>query len=146
MTPVDESMSKNESILEFGVKFHGHLGPYLVLGLRMGMTAVRTLKPKDLHELSATVWTKKTPPESCLVDGIQVSSGCTLGKGNINVRKARHISAEFRKGDRRIVTRLSRNVTKTLARLAEPTSQIMLNELAHTLFQMSDRELFVIDY
>ncbi|EMR74644.1 formylmethanofuran dehydrogenase subunit E [Thermoplasmatales archaeon SCGC AB-540-F20] len=32
------------------------------------------------------MWTgDKNPPISCIIDGIQISSGCTLGKGNISV-------------------------------------------------------------
>ena len=134
-----------QNLLEFAVKFHGHLGPYLVLGLRMGMAAIRILKPHGLHELSVKVWTKITPPESCLVDGIQVSSGCTLGKANTSVKDSRRIGAEFRKADRRVVIRLSEKSKRTLGSLKKPTPQITLNELATSLYRAPDRQLFVIN-
>lgn len=66
-------------------RFHGHLGPYAVLGYKMGKIACEKLG-SDPFEKSVTVFTGTTPPISCLVDGIQLGSGCTLGKGNISIR------------------------------------------------------------
>ena len=41
------------------------------------------------------VWTGNTPPLSCIVDGIQISSGCTYGKGNISVKDENIAKADF---------------------------------------------------
>ena len=138
-------MRESKHLLEEGVKFHGHLGPYLALGLRMGIVAVRMLKPKGLHELSVKVWTKKTPPQSCLLDGIQVSSGCTLGKGNVRVEAAEHIRATFRRGRRSVIIEPTENITALLAKVSEqpPTR---LRETARALYRMPDRELFTATY
>ena len=65
--------------------FHGHLGPYVVLGYRMGREALRTLGSGGHFGLSAQVHSPLQPPRSCLIDGVQLGSGCTLGKGNIEV-------------------------------------------------------------
>ncbi len=69
--------------LKQAVDFHGHLGPYLVLGLLMGDFALRKLKARSYFGLEAYVWGADNRPESCLVDGLQLSCGCTYGKGNI---------------------------------------------------------------
>ena len=66
-------------------RFHGHIGPYAVIGYRMGAVALDKLKPKKHSALKCVVKTGIKPPVSCLVDGIQFSSSCTLGKGNISV-------------------------------------------------------------
>ena len=138
-------MRKPKRLLEAGVKFHGHLGPYLVLGLRMGVIAVRILKPKGLHELSVRVWTKKTPPQSCLLDGIQVSSGCTLGKGNVRVEAAEHVRATFRRGRRSVLIEPTENIKALLANVSEqPPAR--LGETARVLYRMPDPELFTITY
>ena len=65
--------------------FHGHLGPYVVLGYRMGMLALESLDSKGHFGLSAEVHSILQPPQSCLIDGVQLGSGCTLGKRNIDV-------------------------------------------------------------
>ncbi len=85
-----------EGLLEKGREFHGHLGPFLALGLRMGSLARERLgDPDPVHSLECLVELENKRPVSCVIDGIQVSSGCTLGKGNIKVRSGRGISATF---------------------------------------------------
>jgi formylmethanofuran dehydrogenase subunit E len=132
--------SKKKRLLESAVEFHGHLGPYLILGLRMGLSAVRILKPKRLHELHATVWTKKSPPESCVIDGIQMSSGCTLGKGNIRVLTSRPTKAIFRKGKRTLVLEPTANTSKLLSNVAGQTPG-KIKEIATALYRLPDHEL-----
>jgi len=137
------ALRKSRRLLEAGVKFHGHLGPYLVLGLRMGVVAVRILKPKGLHELSLRVWTKKTPPQSCLLDGIQVSSGCTLGKGSVRVEASGRTRAVFRKGRRSVLIEPTEKITALLAKVSkQPPARI--RETARVLYRTSDRELFTL--
>ena len=65
--------------------FHGHLGPYVVLGYRMGRIALEVSGSDGHFDISAEVHSPVKPPKSCLIDGVQLGSGCTLGKGNITV-------------------------------------------------------------
>ena len=136
-------LGARERRLKTAVHFHGHLGPYLVFGLRMGMIAVQMLDPKGLHELSATVWTGKSPPQSCVLDGVQVSSGCTLGKGNIKAKESRRMKATFRKGKRTVVIEPTEKATKLLSRVSRDSPELV-QEIAFALHRMPDRELFII--
>jgi formylmethanofuran dehydrogenase subunit E len=63
-------------------RFHGHLGPYVVIGYRMGKLA----RERFAGKMTAVVFTGRHPPMSCLIDGVQFTTGCTLGKNNILVR------------------------------------------------------------
>jgi formylmethanofuran dehydrogenase subunit E len=75
--------------LRQATRFHGHLGPWLVLGLQAGAYARRKLGASPF-ELKARVFCPAGTPYTCFVDGVQFSSGCTMGKGNIShVRSAR---------------------------------------------------------
>jgi hypothetical protein len=65
----DEKAEQNEKLLMRAVEFHGHLGPYLVLGLRAGLYANQVLG-KDPMETEARIKTKTSPPESCFADGV----------------------------------------------------------------------------
>ena len=67
--------------------FHGHLGPYVVLGYRMGKLAVETAGTRGHFGIEADVYSILEPPPSCLIDGVQLGSGCTLGKRNITVHE-----------------------------------------------------------
>lgn len=74
-----------DRMIERGTYFHGHLGPFLIAGIRMGLFALEILRSPGYFDLQAELETGTDPPLSCLTDGIQIGSGCTLGKGNIRV-------------------------------------------------------------
>jgi pyrimidine-specific ribonucleoside hydrolase len=65
-------------------EFHGHLGVFSIVGAKMGMRARDFFGiGTDLLEVVSYAGTK--PPFSCMNDGIQVSTGATLGQGTIKV-------------------------------------------------------------
>ena len=70
--------------LKSAVDFHGHLGPYLVLGIIAGRAAMKKLNSKKYFGLEVKVWGASKKPKSCLIDGLQLSTGATYGKGNIH--------------------------------------------------------------
>ncbi|MDH4210144.1 MAG: formylmethanofuran dehydrogenase subunit E family protein [candidate division WOR-3 bacterium] len=82
------------------VRFHGHDGPFLALGYRLGRYLVKTMKPRGIMDLTITVKTKVMKPYTCLLDGLQCSTFATMGKGNLFV--ASHagddILVEIKKG------------------------------------------------
>jgi formylmethanofuran dehydrogenase subunit E len=85
--------------LRQATRFHGHLGPWLVLGLKAG-TYARSKLAASPFELRARVFCPQSTPYTCFVDGIQFSSGCTMGKGNISHQRADECRVEFtRTGD-----------------------------------------------
>ncbi|MFO7657457.1 MAG: nucleoside hydrolase [Bacteroidales bacterium] len=65
-------------------EFHGHLGIFSIVGAKMGVLA-REYFDVDQDHLTVTTFAGITPPYSCLNDGIQVSTGATLGQGTISV-------------------------------------------------------------
>ncbi len=72
-------------------RFHGHLGPFVVVGYRMGAIARKRLEGR----MEAVVFTGSKVPLSCIIDGIQFASSCTLGKGNISVQEKDEAKAHF---------------------------------------------------
>ncbi len=95
------------------MQFHGHLGPFLILGLRAGLFANHFLD-KDCFNTEAVVETDLKPPCSCFVDGVQVATGCTMGKRNIDLIKGSGLSVTFTKGDRKLRIELKKNLLKKL--------------------------------
>lgn len=85
-------------------RFHGHLGIYVTVGLRMGGIGRRTFG--HYKGLRATVRTVPKPPMMCLVDGVQFASACTMGKGNIAIEAASEPSVTFEKEGRRLTISL----------------------------------------
>jgi formylmethanofuran dehydrogenase subunit E len=84
--------------------FHGHLGPYIVLGYRIGRYVKRYFCHDPFH-MSATVYCSGTPPQSCLADGVQIGTGCTLGKRNIELITSDGVRCEFTSDGKKIVIR-----------------------------------------
>jgi formylmethanofuran dehydrogenase subunit E len=79
-------------------KFHGHIGPYVIIGYKMGEIANKKLGSNPFAK-KAIVWTGTSPPLSCIIDGLQISSGCTLGKGNITIHQNNSPKVLFKSED-----------------------------------------------
>lgn len=117
--------------------FHGHLGPYVVVGYRMGQFARSSMNGK----LRAVVLTGLRPPVSCVVDGIQFSSGCTMGKGNIEVRDEGKVLATFSAGNERMEIELRDEVRRDInAQMTKETEE----HLALSIFRANFESLFLI--
>ena len=65
-------------------ELHRHLGTFSILGAKMGLRA-RELLGASLDDLSVESHAGLTPPMSCFNDGLQVSTGASLGRGTIRV-------------------------------------------------------------
>lgn len=89
-----------EETVQKAVEFHGHLGPFLVLGVRMGLLAKKELFPLGDEGMKAVAKTGNVPSLSCLLDGIQISTGCTMGNGKISAEPPGIPEAEFSAGDK----------------------------------------------
>src|SRR5213593_3973171 len=79
-------------------RFHGHLGVYVTLGLRMGAIGKRRFG--HYKGLRAFVEARPEPPMRCVLDGVQFSSGCTMGKGNIALEAGSEPAVLFEKEGR----------------------------------------------
>lgn len=77
-----------DAMIERGTHLHGHLGPFLVAGIRMGVLALELLQSPGYFGIRAISETGAKTPLSCLTDGVQIGSGCTSGKGNLTVTDA----------------------------------------------------------
>ena len=67
-------------------EIHGHLGIYSTLGAKMGLRATDLLGTSG-HDSPLTIlsYAGMQPPVSCMNDGLQISTGSTLGNGRIRV-------------------------------------------------------------
>ena len=102
--------------LKEAVNFHGHLGPYLVIGLLAGEAALKILECKKYFGLKVLVYGATEKPKSCFIDGIQLSTGATYGKGNIEKLKGVQLSVKFvnLESKRKITLKLKDTLTSKL--------------------------------
>ena len=78
-------MDTNHELFKAGLLLHGHKCPAMPMGLRAGTAALEALgveRAKD-GQLVALVEIDRDHCATCYADGIQMATGCTFGKGNI---------------------------------------------------------------
>jgi len=123
------------------IKFHGHLGPYLVLGLIGGSLALKKIGSRKHFGLKVLVYGANEKPKSCLIDGLQLSTGATYGKGNIEKYKAKTIKIEVYNlcNKKRVSLTISKQLTEELQALK---SHIDSEKLAKGLLKISPGKIF----
>ena len=130
----------NETLREIE-RFHGHIGPYAIIGYKMGELANKTLG-SDPFSKRVVVWAGTTPPLSCIIDGLQMSSGCTLGKGNILVHQEGSPKAQFTSNDgKKMEITLKPSVKDEIDTTVTEENIVSFSE---KFYQRTDQELFDI--
>ncbi len=132
-----------EDALRLLERFHGHLGPFVVLGYRMGSAARRELGAGPF-DLRAEVMTGTTPPVSCLVDGIQMGACCTLGKGSISVRAEGRPEAVFTAKDGRALRASVR--PEALAHIPRGASEAEVAALAREMMAAPEDRILLMEH
>ncbi len=122
-------------------RFHGHVGPYVVLGYVSGRLAQERLGA-NAFKLTAEVSAGSRPPMSCFVDGVQLGSGCTLGKRNLTLHEDELVEARFTCEDGRCLSVKAR--PETLARLTPPLESEDLERISAEFLTTPADELFYI--
>jgi len=106
--------------------------------LRMGVLAKNTLNTNPF-EIKAEIHTKKKTPRSCILDGIQFTSGCTLGKGNIGIIESDEIFGIFLKNNSKIVIKVKKEILENVEKISD------MEKYSKILFEKKDEELFDYD-
>jgi len=135
-------------IIKKAVDFHGHLGPFLVIGVRMGLIGVRELGAGGNNEqLRVTTMTKDFTPFSCVRDGIQVATKCTIGNKKLSLESSVGIAAKFElqnKEQLNVIVNPTAFDKLKKELLAEKVPPEEVRKLAHLVASMPEEELFII--
>jgi formylmethanofuran dehydrogenase subunit E len=135
-------------IVERAAEFHGHLGPFLVIGVRIGLIGLRELGiEKNDGNLHITAMLRDSVPFSCTIDGIQVSTRCTTGNQKLKLIDSQGIAAEFELPHREKLTVAVNPTTFNRLKgslLSENVSPEETQKLALLVASMPEEELFII--
>jgi formylmethanofuran dehydrogenase subunit E len=130
------------------VKLHGHLGPFLVVGVRMGSIAKKVFNPDAGDSVRFQV-TAKVPlviPFSCTINGIQAATRCTIGKQRLRTENThRQIFASFRDENSDYVVRISVKPRVIRDLMRKMVAGIRNDELAAEIVAIPERQLFKIE-
>ena len=172
--PVDTALYKpdyarmlNETVRKFGLiewkaicmtnEIHGHTGIYSIIGAKMGIRAMDYFNV-GVNNLKVTTFSGNATPLSCFNDGIQISTGATIGQGLITVSDSVSplSSAIFEFNDRKVhisvkpeIAERMRNEIKYAVEifgLLTPTYWSYIEKLAIEYWADFDRnEIFMIE-
>jgi len=126
--------------LKRAAEFHTHLGPFLVVGLRMGrvVTSEFGSEPFTIKILAKT---GRVPPYSCMVDGLQISTPCTVGNGGLAVTDTRDMSIEAEKDGAMLTVQLRKEMWQRIERECTEENQ---ESFACEIWEMPEEELLLV--
>jgi len=115
----------------------------MTIGLRMGITALNLLDVKGWFDIRCEVRLNWSPPDSCVIDGIQSSTGCTMGKRNIVVVEQPGVEAIFTSKDKTLRIRLRDNIFQSIKKRLDEEG--VTTELVEEVEKADLEELFEIE-
>jgi formylmethanofuran dehydrogenase subunit E len=132
--------------LKLAADLHGHFGPFLALGVRMGLFGLRKLGVgKGDTDLHVIVMLRYATPVSCILDGVQSSTQCTVGNTRLTWKNSEEIGARFKleRGRRQIDILVKPSILHELKlRLDVKSSDEETRRIGFDIASRSDTELF----
>ena len=138
-------------------EIHGHTGVYSILGAKMGIRALEYFNV-GVNNLEALTFAGNIPPLSCFNDGIQISTGATIGQGLITVSDSISVipSAVFSFNNQRVRMALKPEISDQIRKevaygvtnygLLSDQYWLYIEELARKYWADFDRyDLFLIE-
>ena len=128
-------------------RMHGHVGPWNVLGWRIGQAALREFDTKwGLHELDVICYVPIKTPYSCMADGLVIGTGNTIGR--LDLRLAEVVSLDFihvcvRRKDGMGPVLIFRPGQKYLRHIDAPKLE-QLEKLSRECSNMAESDLFEV--
>ena len=136
------------SLIKKAADFHGHLGPFLVIGVRMGTLAKKILNVNagEGSKLRVTAWLPLLTPFSCIIDGIQATTQCTIGNQKLKIENSQTkiiVYFEQKNSHKALRIHVNPKIIKELkGRYSEGASN---EELAREIASIPESQLFVIE-
>ncbi|MBS7608603.1 MAG: formylmethanofuran dehydrogenase subunit E family protein [Candidatus Bathyarchaeia archaeon] len=124
---------------------HGHLGPFLVIGVKMAKLAMKELNASENKVLNMQIFAKLPliTPFSCVLDGIQATTHCTVGNRKLRVKSSDNdITVTFKlKGqDKTVKIRVKPQLVEEL--MSQLSKGIPNEKLAWMIAAKPEGELF----
>ena len=139
---------RHYSIFKKAEDFHGHLGPFLAIGVKMGLTGLNQLEIIKNKSLTIAASLPLRVPFSCIIDGLQITTSCTIGNRKLTLKDSEKIQAKFTRKDngRKIVVALNQSTFEKLKSqlLQETLPDEQIRRLAWKVGTVPETELFVI--
>lgn len=131
-------------------RFHGHLGPYLILGARAVELATESLMIHS-SQLNVVLSVNLNSPERCMADAVQFTSDATYGRGRIAVLRSAvpMIHAIDQRTGNTVILQYTETTRELLSRLPKYTgvgtdSDRIIEELAGEAATLKAKDLWSV--
>lgn len=136
------------SLIKKAADFHGHLGPFLVIGVGMGSLAKKILivNAGEGSKFRVTAWLALLTPFSCIIDGIQATTQCTIGNQKLKMENSQTkiiVYFELKNSSKAFRIHVNPKIIKELKnRYSEGASN---EEFAQEIASLPESQLFIIE-
>ena len=129
-------------------QMHGHVGPWNVLGWRIGKAALHEFNTRwGRHELDIICYIPLETPYSCMADGLVIGTGNSIGRLDIRLAEVMSINlvhVSIRRKDGTGPVLIFRPRSEYLQHIeTRPVEE--LEKLSHQCSTMKDSDLFQIE-
>jgi formylmethanofuran dehydrogenase subunit E len=84
LVPVSGHAETKEEWIALGARIHGAFGPFIPVGIRIGLDAVDKLKA-DPRGLTVIYYNGTKPPCPCVADGVMIATKASPGQGTLQI-------------------------------------------------------------
>lgn len=84
LLPAAGHAETKEEWIALGARIHGAFGPFIPVGIRIGLDAVDKLKA-DPRGLTVTYYNGTKPPCPCVADGVMIATRASPGQGTLQI-------------------------------------------------------------
>jgi len=82
--PLSAHAETKEEWIALGARIHGAFGPFIPVGIRVGLDAVAKLHA-DPRGLSVIYFNGSKPPCPCIADGVMIATQASPGQGTLQI-------------------------------------------------------------
>jgi formylmethanofuran dehydrogenase subunit E len=84
LIPAAGHAESKEEWISLGARIHGAFGPFIPVGIRIGLDAVNKLKAEP-RGLTVTYYHGTKPPCPCVADGMMIAMQASPGQGTLQI-------------------------------------------------------------
>jgi formylmethanofuran dehydrogenase subunit E len=84
LVPTLAHAESEQEWIVLGARIHGAFGPFIPVGIRIGLDAADRLKA-DPRGLTVTYYNGAKPPCPCVADGIMIATQASPGQGTLQI-------------------------------------------------------------
>jgi formylmethanofuran dehydrogenase subunit E len=84
LVPAAGHAETKEEWISLGARIHGAFGPFIPVGIRIGLDALDKLKAEP-RGLTVTYYNGAKPPCPCVADGVMIATHASPGQGTLQI-------------------------------------------------------------